>query len=106
VAHDHYTWMNASYVLGVRMTDAFARTGRAAGVRTVGVTYGFAPDSLRATPPGARTPPPIGGRHLRPPYVQRLATRRRCQRSSVVGVTKNDRQLGRGKSRLAAVKKT
>jgi phosphoglycolate phosphatase len=28
-------------------------TGRAAGVRTVGVTYGFAPDSLRTTPPDA-----------------------------------------------------
>jgi phosphoglycolate phosphatase len=29
------------------------RTGRAAGVHTVGVTYGFAPDSLRDEPPDA-----------------------------------------------------
>jgi hypothetical protein len=40
------------------------------------------------------------------PYVQRRATSRRCQRSSVVGVTRNDRQLDRGNSRLAAAKKT
>ncbi|GAJ30080.1 type VI secretion system contractile sheath large subunit [Acidomonas methanolica] len=25
--HGHYCWMNAAYVMGVRMTDAFARTG-------------------------------------------------------------------------------
>jgi type VI secretion system protein ImpC len=25
--HDHYCWMNSAYVMGTRMTDAFARTG-------------------------------------------------------------------------------
>jgi type VI secretion system protein ImpC len=25
--HEHYCWMNAAYVMGARMTDAFARTG-------------------------------------------------------------------------------
>ncbi len=52
----------------------------------------------------ARTSPPIGGRPLRPPCVERLATRCRCQRSSVPGVTKSDRQRARGSSRLAAAR--
>src|SRR5438046_2437693 len=38
--------------------------------------------------------------------VQRRATSRRCQRSSVAGVTMNDRQLGLGSSRLAAASNT
>ncbi len=33
VAHDHYTWMNASYVLGTRMTDAFAKYGFCVAIR-------------------------------------------------------------------------
>src|SRR5207244_298115 len=39
-------------------------------------------------------------------YVQRRATRRPCQRSNVVGVTRNDCQRERGNNRLAAVRKT
>jgi hypothetical protein len=39
-------------------------------------------------------------------YVQRFATSRRCHRSSVVGVTTNERQLDRGSSRLAAARNT
>jgi hypothetical protein len=54
----------------------------------------------------SRISPPIGGRPRRTAYVQRRATSRRCQRNSVVGVTRNDRQLDRGNSRLAAVSKT
>ena len=49
---------------------------------------------------------PIGGRPLRLEYVQRRATRRRCQRSSVAGVTRSDRQRDRGNNRLAAARKT
>ena len=48
----------------------------------------------------------IGGRPSRAVYVQRFATSRRCQRSSVVGVTRNERQLACGSSRLAAARKT
>jgi type VI secretion system protein ImpC len=33
MAHDHYCWMNAAYVLGVRLTDAFARTGFCTAIR-------------------------------------------------------------------------
>jgi hypothetical protein len=64
---------------------------------------GFSP-ARRST--NSRISPPIGGRPLRPLYVQRLATSRRCHRSSVVGVTKNERQLDRGSSRLAAARRT
>jgi len=39
-------------------------------------------------------------------YVQRLAISRRCQRSSVVGVTTNERQLARGSNWLAAARNT
>src|SRR5262245_28684024 len=54
----------------------------------------------------SRISPPIGGRPLRLAYVQRRATSRRCQRSSVAGVTRNDSQHERGSSRLAAVSKS
>jgi type VI secretion system protein ImpC len=33
VQHDHYTWMNASYVLGTRLTDAFAKYGFCTAIR-------------------------------------------------------------------------
>jgi len=33
VPHDHYTWMNASYLLGERMTDAFAKYGWCTAIR-------------------------------------------------------------------------
>ena len=33
VPNDHFTWMNASYVMGVRMTDAFARSGFCTAIR-------------------------------------------------------------------------
>lgn len=33
VPHDHFTWMNASYVMGARMTDAFARSGFCTAIR-------------------------------------------------------------------------
>ena len=33
VPHDHYTWMNASYVLGTRLTDAFAKYGFCTAIR-------------------------------------------------------------------------
>lgn len=33
VPHDHYTWMNAAYVLGTRMTDAFAKYGFCVAIR-------------------------------------------------------------------------
>ena len=45
----------------------------------------------------------MGGRPVRRAYVQRFATRRRCQSSSVIGVTKNSNHLTRGSSLLAAV---
>jgi hypothetical protein len=45
------------------------------------------------------------GRPIRTGYVQRRATRRRCQRSNVVGVTRNDRQVDRGNNRLVAARK-
>ncbi len=32
-AHDHYCWMNASFVLGTRITDAFSRTNWATAIR-------------------------------------------------------------------------
>jgi type VI secretion system protein ImpC len=31
--HDHYCWMNAAYMLGERMTDAFARNGFCVAIR-------------------------------------------------------------------------
>jgi type VI secretion system protein ImpC len=33
VPHDHYTWMNAAFVLGTRMTDAFAQHGFCVAIR-------------------------------------------------------------------------
>jgi type VI secretion system protein ImpC len=33
VPHDHYAWMNASYVLGVRLTNAFAKYGWCTAIR-------------------------------------------------------------------------
>jgi type VI secretion system protein ImpC len=33
MGHDDYCWMNASYALGVRLTDAFARTGWCTAIR-------------------------------------------------------------------------
>ena len=33
VPHDHYSWMNAAYVLGGRLTDAFAKTGWCTAIR-------------------------------------------------------------------------
>ncbi len=33
VQHDHYTWMNASYVLGARLTDAFSKYGFCTAIR-------------------------------------------------------------------------
>jgi type VI secretion system protein ImpC len=33
VPHEHYTWMNASYVLGTRLTDAFAKYGFCVAIR-------------------------------------------------------------------------
>jgi type VI secretion system protein ImpC len=33
VAHDHYTWMNASYVYGTKLTDAFAKYGWCTAIR-------------------------------------------------------------------------
>src|SRR5262249_48764104 len=33
VPHEHYTWMNASYVLGAKMTDAFAKYGFCVAIR-------------------------------------------------------------------------
>ena len=33
VPHDNYAWMNASYVLGTRLTDAFAKTGFCTAIR-------------------------------------------------------------------------
>jgi len=33
VPHDHYTWMNASFVLGTKFTDAFAKYGFCTAIR-------------------------------------------------------------------------
>jgi type VI secretion system protein ImpC len=33
VPHDHYTWMNASYVMGTKLTDAFAKYGFCVAIR-------------------------------------------------------------------------
>jgi type VI secretion system protein ImpC len=33
VPHEHYSWMNAAYVLGARLTDAFARFGFCTAIR-------------------------------------------------------------------------
>ncbi len=33
VPHDHYTWMNAAYVMGARLTDAFSKTGWCTTIR-------------------------------------------------------------------------
>jgi len=33
VPHSHYTWMNAAYVMGTRMTDAFAKNGWCTAIR-------------------------------------------------------------------------
>lgn len=33
VPHEHYAWMNAAYVHGVRLTDAFAKTGFCVAIR-------------------------------------------------------------------------
>src|SRR5262249_5107889 len=33
VAHDHYTWMNAAYVYGTKLTDAFAKYGWCTAIR-------------------------------------------------------------------------
>jgi type VI secretion system protein ImpC len=33
VPHDHYTWMNAAYVMGTKLTDAFAKYGFCVAIR-------------------------------------------------------------------------
>jgi type VI secretion system protein ImpC len=33
VPHEHYTWMNASYVMGTKLTDAFAKYGWCTAIR-------------------------------------------------------------------------
>jgi type VI secretion system protein ImpC len=33
VPHDHYSWMNAAYVMGTRLTDAFAKYGFCVAIR-------------------------------------------------------------------------
>src|SRR5262249_57931265 len=33
VPHDHYCWMNASFVMGTKMTDAFAKYGWCTAIR-------------------------------------------------------------------------
>jgi type VI secretion system protein ImpC len=33
VPHDHYSWMNAAYILGTRLTDAFAKHGFCVAIR-------------------------------------------------------------------------
>lgn len=33
MAHEHYCWMNAAYVMGARLTDAFAQTGFCVAIR-------------------------------------------------------------------------
>ena len=33
VPHEHFTWMNAAYVMGTRMTDAFAKYGWCTAIR-------------------------------------------------------------------------
>jgi type VI secretion system protein ImpC len=33
VPHDHYTWMNAAYVMGTKLTDAFAKYGWCTAIR-------------------------------------------------------------------------
>jgi type VI secretion system protein ImpC len=33
VPHDHFTWMNAAYVMGTKMTDAFAKSGFCVAIR-------------------------------------------------------------------------
>jgi len=33
VPHDHYSWMNASYVMGTRLTDAFSKYGFCTAIR-------------------------------------------------------------------------
>jgi type VI secretion system protein ImpC len=33
VPHDHFTWMNAAYVMGTKMTDAFAKYGFCTAIR-------------------------------------------------------------------------
>jgi type VI secretion system protein ImpC len=33
VSHDHYTWMNAAYMLGTRLTDAFSQYGFCVAIR-------------------------------------------------------------------------
>jgi len=33
VPHEHYTWMNAAYVMGTRLTDAFAKYGFCTAIR-------------------------------------------------------------------------
>lgn len=33
MAHEHYSWMNAAYVLGARLTDAFAKYGFCVAIR-------------------------------------------------------------------------
>jgi len=35
VPHEHYAWMNASYVYGAKLTDAFAKTGFCVAIRGV-----------------------------------------------------------------------
>ena len=35
VSHEHYAWMNASFVMGARMTDAFAKTGFCTTIRGI-----------------------------------------------------------------------
>jgi hypothetical protein len=74
----------------------------------------FACDPLLARAPvlgarrstSSRISRPTGCRPARPGYAHRLATKWRCHRRSVLGVTRNDRQLARGSSRLAAARKT
>ena len=70
MAHDDYTWMNAAYVMGTRLTDAFAKYGLLHGdPRRRGRRQGRGPAGPRLHQRRRRPRPqvPDRDRHHRPP---------------------------------------
>ena len=70
VPHEHYAWMNAAYVMGTRLTDAFAQYGFCAAIRGAeggGKVEGLAGPRLHQRRRRLGPQVPHGNRHHRPP---------------------------------------
>ena len=75
--HDHYCWMNAAYVMGTRLTDAFAQYGFCTAIR--GAEGGGKVETCRPT----SSPRDDGDRDLKCPTEIGITDRREAELSKL-----------------------